>query len=478
MPPKSNTAKPPVFGPTTLFDKVWANHIVSAQTEEQPAVLYIDLHLVHEVTSPQAFTELKSRGLKVRSPERVFATIDHSTPTLPTNADGSHPYANDDNRKQVETLYANAKEYGITLNGWESDRRGVVHVTAPESGRVQPGMTIVCGDSHTATHGAFGALAFGIGTTEVGHVLASQCLLQRKPKSMAINVTGALQDGVTAKDLILAIIAKIGTSGGTGYVLEYRGDAIKTLTMEERMTVCNMSIEGGARAGMIAPDQVTVDWLKANTPLGERDDFDAMASQWLSLKTDDGAAFDKSVTIDASVLTPMVTYGIDPSMAIGVDDMVPANANEDALQYMGFEAGHDVHAQKVSKVFVGSCTNGRLSDLQAVANILKGRKVADGVEMLIVPGSVKTKADAEAIGLDKIFTDAGAQWREAGCSMCLAMNGDIAQAGEVVVSTSNRNFKGRQGPGARTVLASPETAAASAVNGHITDPRTFKEATQ
>jgi len=472
MPPKPSTP------PSTLFDKVWAAHLVSEQTVDQPAVLYIDLHLVHEVTSPQAFSELKSRGLKVRSPERVFATIDHSTPTLPTNADGTHPYATDENRLQVEKLYANAKDNGLTLNGWESDRRGVVHVTAPETGRVTPGMTIVCGDSHTATHGAFGALAFGIGTTEVGHVLASQCLLQRKPKSMAINVTGALQQGVTAKDLILAIIAKIGTSGGTGYVIEYRGDAVKALSMEERMTVCNMSIEGGARAGMIAPDDVTIAWLKANTPLGERGDFQSMSQKWLAFKTDEGASFDKIVNIDANSITPMVTYGIDPSMAIGVDDLVPAGANKDALEYMGFEAGHDVHGQKVSKVFIGSCTNGRLSDLQAAANILKGRKVAEGVEMLIVPGSVKTKADAEAIGLDKVFVDAGAQWREAGCSMCLAMNGDMAAPGELVVSTSNRNFKGRQGPGARTVLASPETAAASAVMGHITDPRTFKEAAQ
>lgn len=464
-----DTANP---APKTLFEKVWDAHVVRDESGDAPALLYIDLHLIHEVTSPQAFGVLDQRGITVRRPDRTVATCDHSTPTGAPLPDGSRPYATPENKAQVEKLAENCAKHGVTFHGWESDHRGVVHVMGPELGLTQPGMTIVCGDSHTATHGAFGALAFGIGTTEVSHVLASQCLLQRKPKTMAVTVTGELQPGVTAKDLILAIIAQIGCAGGTGHVIEYRGPAVEALSMEGRMTVCNMSIEAGARAGLIAPDATTIDWLRGreNVPQGEA--FDAAAEHWLSLRTDEGATFDTEVFVDASAIKPMISWGINPGQGAAIEAATPTQDDADtqkALNYMGLDAGADLKGTPIDLVFVGSCTNGRLPDLRAAADVLRGRQVADSVRMMVVPGSVAVKAQAEAEGLDQVFRDAGAEWREAGCSMCLAMNGDIAQPGERVVSTSNRNFEGRQGPGARTMLASPETAAACAVAGHVVD---------
>ena len=460
----------------TLFDKVWERHIVVPETEAYPATFYIDLHLIHEVTSPQAFTVLRERGLKVRRPDRTLATIDHSTPTL-INADGSRPYVTAQAETQVETLLANTEEYGIETHGWDSDNRGIVHVMGPELGATQPGMTIVCGDSHTSTHGAFGAIAFGIGTTQVGHVLANQSILMRKPKTMAINVNGQLADGVTPKDVILAIIAKIGIGGGTGYALEYRGNVFEDMSMDGRMTVCNMSIEAGARCGMIAPDETTFSYLKDRkfTP----ENYDAACADWASLATDEGAVFDKDVHIRAEDIKPMVTYGTHPGMGISIDSSIPAAADETdqgALDYMQLEAGDKIAGTPIDKVFIGSCTNSRLEDLRAAAAIFKNRKVAKHVTTIIVPGSVLIKARAEDEGLDKVFTDAGAEWREAGCSMCLGMNGDIGAPGDLVVSTSNRNFMGRQGPGVRTVLASPETAAASAIAGVIADPRKMETA--
>ena len=457
----------------TLFDKVWNRHVVVAQTENNPATLYIDLHLIHEVTSPQAFTELKTRGLKVRRPDRTLATIDHSTPTR-INADGSRPYVTPQAETQVETLLANTKAHGIETHGWESEHRGIVHVMGPELGATQPGMTIVCGDSHTSTHGAFGAIAFGIGTTQVGHVLANQCLLMPKPKTMAINVNGQLPAGVTPKDVILHIIAEIGVGGGTGYALEYRGNVFEEMSMEGRMTVCNMSIEGGARCGMVGPDQTTFDYIHGRKFAPKN--FDEACEDWLSLRTDDGATFDKEVDIRAEDIKPMVTYGTHPGMGMSIDSLIPAaqsDADQGALDYMQMTAGEKIAGTKVDKVFIGSCTNSRLEDLRAAASIFKDNKVADGVTTIIVPGSVITKFQAEEEGLHQIFIDAGAEWREAGCSMCLGMNGDIGAPGDLVVSTSNRNFMGRQGPGVRTVLASPETAAATAITGVITDPRTI-----
>jgi len=457
----------------TLFDKVWERHIVVPETDAHPATLYVDLHLTHEVTSPQAFTVLRERGLKVRRPDLTIATIDHSTPTK-INPDGSRPYVTEQAAKQVDTLLANAEEYGIEVHGWESDNRGIVHVMSPELGATQPGKTIVCGDSHTSTHGAFGAIAFGIGATQVGHVLATQCLLMRKPKTMAINVNGQLQDGVTPKDVILAIIAEIGVGGGTGYALEYRGNVFEQMSMDGRMTVCNMSIEAGARCGMIASDETTFSYLKDRKYTPEN--YDAACADWASLATDEGAVFDKEVHIKAEDIRPMVTYGTHPGMGMSIEDIIPAaidKADESALDYMQLKAGDKIAGTYVNKVFIGSCTNSRMEDLRAAAAILKGRKIADHVTALIVPGSVLIKARAEDEGLDKIFTAAGAEWREAGCSMCLGMNGDIGAPGDLIVSTSNRNFMGRQGPGVRTVLASPETAAASAIAGVITDPRTI-----
>jgi 3-isopropylmalate/(R)-2-methylmalate dehydratase large subunit len=459
----------------TLFDKVWAAHEVLAETPDTPAVLYIDLHLIHEVTSPQAFSLLKSLHLPVRRPERTLATMDHSTPTTTEQVFGKVPIKVDAAARQVRQLERNAAEFGIELFGMRDARRGIVHVISPELGCTQPGMTIVCGDSHTSTHGAFGALAFGIGTTEVGHVMATQSLLQRRPRSFAVNVNGKLSPGVTAKDLILAIIARIGVSGGTGHVFEYRGSTIHALSMDERMTVCNMSIEAGARAGMIAPDDTTFDYLKETPRAPKGRDWDAALARWRNLYSDPDAIFDASVDIDAAQIEPMITYGTNPGMVVPIGGAIPDTvgdaAFDKALRYMGFHNGEGMLGKPVNVVFIGSCTNGRLEDLQAAARILKGRKVAAGVHLLIVPGSQQIKLKAEASGLAEIFKAAGADWRESGCSMCLGMNGDTVGAGQYSISTSNRNFEGRQGVGARTLLVSPLTAAASAVRGRITDPR-------
>jgi 3-isopropylmalate/(R)-2-methylmalate dehydratase large subunit len=459
-----------------MFEKVWDNHVVVPETTETPAVLFIDLHLTHEVTTPQAYTELRTRGIKLRRPDLTLATMDHSTPTRTEQVFGGVPIAVDSAAKQVQQLEINAREFGVELFNLQDSRRGIVHIIGPELGITQPGKTIVCGDSHTSTHGAFGALAFGIGTTEVGHVLATQCLLQRRPKTFAINVVGDLPTGVTAKDLILAIIGKIGVSGGTGYVLEYRGRAIERMSMDERMTICNMSIEAGARAGMIAPDATTFEYLAATPRAPKGAEWDAAVARWSKLPSDPGSTFDRSIDIDASALVPMVTYGTHPGMVAPITGSVPAQGDavfEKALKYMGLAAGQIISEVPVQNVFVGSCTNGRLSDLRNAARVLRGHKLAAGVKMLVVPGSQAVKRAAEAEGLHKIFLDAGAEWRESGCSMCLGMNGDLVPTGHYSISTSNRNFEGRQGVGARTLLASPETAAASAIRGRVTDPREF-----
>jgi len=464
----------------TLFEKVWQRHLVRNESAETPAVIYIDLHLLHEVTSPQAFDELKRRGLSVRRTDRCLATIDHSTPTSSVKADGSRDYVTDQARAQVEMLYDNCAQYGIELHGWGSPHRGIIHVIGPELGATQPGMTIVCGDSHTATHGAFGALAFGIGTTEVGHVLASQCLLQRKPKTLGIRIEGKLGPGVGAKDLILHVIRTIGVDGGTGSVIEYYGSTVRDLDMEGRMTLCNMSIECGARAGMVAPDQVTFDYLQGRPMAPQGEVWDAAVADWKTLTTDAGARYDTHVEIDASLIQPSITYGTHPGMVVAIDEAVPSSheddSNADALDYMGFKSGETLGQETVDVVFIGSCTNSRLSDLRAAADILKNRTVAEGLRMLVVPGSEEIKLQAEAAGLDQIFKAAGAEWREPGCSMCIGMNGDIARPGQLVVSTSNRNFKGRQGAMVRTILASPLTAAACAVTGTVTNPKQFLEA--
>ncbi|MGW8370259.1 MAG: 3-isopropylmalate dehydratase large subunit [Gammaproteobacteria bacterium] len=459
----------------SLFDKVWEAHIVSPETEDRPAILYVDLHLIHEVTSPQAFDVLREQELKVRRPDRCLATLDHSIPTVPIKTIKdleivSEPAA----AKQVIQMEKNCADFGIELKNFASEDRGIVHVIAPELGATQPGRTIVCGDSHTSTHGAFGALAFGIGTTEVGHVLATQCLLQRKPKSLAINLSGTLQPGVSAKDIILKVIGEIGVAGGTGHVIEYRGEAIRGLSMEERMTICNMSIEAGARAGMIAPDDVTYEYMAGRpmAPAGEA--WDKAVRAWRQLPSDDSATFDRSVSIDVGSLRPMVTFGTNPGMVVPIDQAVPKNGDsafQKALNYMQIEPGKPLLGQTVNVVFIGSCTNGRLSDLEAAASVLKGRRVADNVRLLVVPGSAPVKAAAEAKGIDEIVRAAGGEWREPGCSMCIAMNGDTVAAGQLAVSTSNRNFEGRQGTGARTILASPLTAAAAAVRGQVADPR-------
>ncbi|MEY4933119.1 MAG: hypothetical protein RLZZ403_1439 [Pseudomonadota bacterium] len=461
----------------TLFEKVWERHEVVPETADTPAVLYIDLHLIHEVTTPQAFTLLREQNLKVRRPDRVLATMDHSTPTTSDEIFGRIPIRMESAAQQIHKLEENCRDFGIELLGMTHEQRGIVHIVGPELGATQPGKTIVCGDSHTATHGAFGALAFGIGTTEVGHVLATQCLLQRRPKTLAINVKGRLPGGVTAKDLILAIIGKIGVGGGTGHVIEYRGEAISALSMDERMTVCNMSIEAGARAGMIAPDETTFAYLKGRPKAPQGADWDKAVAAWRDLKSDAGARFDREVDIDASTLEPMITYGTHPGMVLPISASVPSKPDDavfaKALNYMGMTPGERLIDKPINIVFVGSCTNARLSDLELAARVLKGHKVADGVRMLVVPGSQQIKHAAEALGLDKIFIDAGAEWRESGCSMCIGMNGDLAGSGQYVVSTSNRNFEGRQGQGARTLLASPATAAAAAIRGRITDPRQF-----
>jgi 3-isopropylmalate/(R)-2-methylmalate dehydratase large subunit len=464
--------------PQTLFEKIWDQHVV-VQQPDSPAVLYIDLHLVHEVTSPQAFTGLRDRRLTIHRVDKTFATIDHSIPTL----DPSLPIADPLAAKQIEQMEINAREFGIRLYGMHDPQRGIVHVIGPELGLTRPGMTIVCGDSHTATHGAFGALAFGIGTSEVEHVLATQCLLQRKPMSCNVQVEGLMQKGVSAKDIILALILEIGVGGGTGYVFEYSGSAIRALDMEERMTVCNMSIEGGARAGMIAPDDITFEFLAGREFSPKGSDWDKTVDLWKKLPTDDGATYDKVVTIDASKLEPMVTYGTNPGMGMKITGRVPdpdmvSDASQKsglikALGYMDLYPGQSVIGKKVDVVFIGSCTNGRLTDLRQAASILKDRKISAGTRVLVVPGSQAIKRQAEVEGLARIFIDAGAEWREAGCSMCIAMNGDQLSPGQYAVSTSNRNFEGRQGKGGRTFLASPWTAAASAVNGVVTDPRLF-----
>jgi len=461
----------------TLFQKIWDRHVVVPETDATPAVLYVDLHLTHEVTSPQAFTLLRQHGLPVRRPERTLATMDHSTPTRTEQVFGGAPIAIDSAARQVRELERNCREFGVELFDLHSPLRGIVHIIGPELGLTQPGATIVCGDSHTSTHGAFGALAFGIGSTEVGHVLATQCLLQRQPRTLAIEVGGRLPAGVTAKDLILAIIGRIGVSGGTGYVIEYRGAAIRALSMEERMTVCNMSIEAGARAGMVAPDETTFAYLEGRPRAPAGDEWERALEWWRRLPSDDGATFDATLEFDASRLEPMITYGTNPGMVVPVSGNIPRRSNDAAfaraMDYMGFEGGEAIRDQPVNVVFVGSCTNARLSDLRQAASVLRGHRIARGVRMLVVPGSQQVKAAAEAEGLDRIFIEAGAEWRESGCSMCLGMNGDTVPRGQYSISTSNRNFEGRQGAGARTLLASPPTAAASAVRGRVTDPREF-----
>ena len=461
----------PGSSPMTLLDKLWDAHVVSTETADTPAVLYIDLHLIHEVTSPQAFALLRERGLKVRRPDRTVATMDHAIPTSPAVPAGPEAAA------QVAALEKNCRDFGITLFPVGNERQGIVHVIGPELGLSQPGMTIVCGDSHTSTHGALGALAFGIGTSEVGHVLGTQCLLQRKPKAFAFEIDGRLAAGVTAKDLILALIARIGTAGATGHAVEYRGAAVRALSMEERMTVCNMSIEAGARAGMVAPDDVTFEYLAGRPYSPQGKAWDDAVARWRRLPTDDLASFDRVERIDASTLEPMITYGTSPGMGVPIRGVVPhpnGDASLDkALRYMGLTPGQPLLGQKVDVVFIGSCTNSRLSDLRQAARVFQGRKVAPGVKALVVPGSQQIKKQAESEGLDRIFRDAGAEWRESGCSMCLAMNGDRLEPGQYAVSTSNRNFEGRQGAGGRTFLASPLTAAATAVTGKITDVRTL-----
>ncbi|MEE8093915.1 MAG: 3-isopropylmalate dehydratase large subunit [Gammaproteobacteria bacterium] len=463
----------------SLFEKVWDQHVVVAETDESPAILYIDLHLVHEVTSPQAFSLLRDQGLTVRRPEQTLATIDHSIPTTPVSSLADLVVTSDTPAtRQLVQMEKNCNDFGIALRDFSSPERGIVHVIGPELGATQPGMTIVCGDSHTSTHGAFGALAFGIGTTEVAHVLATQCMLQRRPKTFAVNVEGSLPPGVAAKDIVLSIIGRIGVDGGIGHAIEYRGSAISALSMEERMTICNMSIEGGARAGMIAPDDTTYEYLAGRPYAPSGADWDRALAAWQQLPGDPEAHFDKQITLDVSKLKPMVTFGTNPGMVISIDEPVPTPAGNDeafakALAYMQLESGKPLAGTPVDIVFVGSCTNSRLSDLEVVAGLLKGRRIADGVRMLVVPGSQQVKVDAEARGLDRVFKAAGAEWREAGCSMCIAMNGDFVPAGKLAVSTSNRNFQGRQGTGARTILASPLTAAASALTGVVSDPRQF-----
>ena len=464
------------MGGKSLFEKVWEDHIVVPEGPNNPAILYIDLHLIHEVTTPQAFTLLKENGLAVRRPDLTLATMDHSTPTVPIRSLKDIDIVSEPAQAaQIRLMVENCADFGIELHGFGSDQRGIVHVIGPEIGATQPGKTIVCGDSHSSTHGAFGALAFGIGSTEVAHVLASQCLLQRKPKTMAVNIDGRLPARVTAKDIILAIIGQIGVDGGTGHVIEFRGSTISALSMEQRMTICNMTIEAGARAGMMAPDDTTIEFIAGRPQAPSGPAWDAAVQRWMKLPSDSDAHFDKEVQIDVSQLAPMVTFGTNPGMVVPITDRIPDDTGNlsfnKALDYMGLKAGQPMLGTPVDIVFVGSCTNSRLPDLRAVASMLDGHKVSDSVRMLVVPGSEKIKQQAEAEGLHKIFTAAGAEWREAGCSMCLGMNGDVVPPGKLCVSTSNRNFEGRQGVGARTILASPETAAASAISGRIADPR-------
>jgi 3-isopropylmalate/(R)-2-methylmalate dehydratase large subunit len=468
--------------PRTLAEKIWDAHVVRSQQGE-PELLFIDLHLVHEVTSPQAFDGLRAAGRKIRRPDLTIATEDHNVPTTGITGPGvpltgpDSPVTDPVSRTQVEALRKNAAEFGVRLHPMGDAGQGIVHVIGPQLGLTQPGMTIVCGDSHTSTHGAVGALAFGIGTSEVEHVLATQTLPQIKPKTMAVNVSGALPPGVTAKDLILAIIARIGIGGGQGYIIEYRGEAIRSLSMDGRLTVCNMSIEAGARAGLIAPDEVTFSYLEGRPHAPSGAAWETALEYWRSLPTDEGATFDREVTIDATELTPYVTWGTNPGQALPLAALVPDPAStqdraaaERALTYMGLTPGTPLRDIAVDTVFVGSCTNGRLSDLRAAAEVLRGRRVAPGVRMLVVPGSMQVRALAEEEGLNEVFTAAGAEWRSAGCSMCLGMNPDTLSPGERSASTSNRNFEGRQGKGGRTHLVSPAVAAATAVTGKLTAP--------
>jgi len=463
--------------PRTLFEKLWDEHVVAAPTGQLP-LLYVDLHLVHEVTSPQAFDGLRAAGRKVREPLRTIATVDHNIPTEPRGT----PITDEIARRQIEALQQNCRDFGVHLFDMDSPDQGIVHVIGPELGYTQPGMTIVCGDSHTSTHGAFGALAFGIGTSEVEHVLATQCLPQRKPKTMLIQVKDKLAEGVTAKDLVLGILGKIGTDGATGHVIEYAGEAVRALSMEGRMTVCNMSIEAGARAGMIAPDETTFAYMKGRPFAPSGKDWDAAVARWRQLTSDPGAKYDTVVEINAAELAPFVTWGTNPGMVVPITGRVPelpANGNDRPnaqrmLEYMGLEPGTPVEKIRIDRVFIGSCTNSRLEDLRAAARVAKGHKVANGVRAMVVPGSQKVKHAAEKEGLDKIFQAAGFEWRESGCSMCLGMNPDILNPGERCASTSNRNFEGRQGRGGRTHLLSPMMAAAAAIEGHFTDIRNWK----
>jgi 3-isopropylmalate/(R)-2-methylmalate dehydratase large subunit len=463
--------------PRTLFEKLWDEHVVAAPTDQLP-LLYVDLHLVHEVTSPQAFEGLRAAGRKVREPLRTIATVDHNIPTEPRGT----PITDEIAKRQIEALQQNCRDFGVHLFDMDSPDQGIVHVIGPELGYTQPGMTIVCGDSHTSTHGAFGALAFGIGTSEVEHVLATQCLPQRKPKTMLIQVTGELAEGVTGKDLVLGILGKIGTDGATGHVIEYAGEAVRALSMEGRMTVCNMSIEAGARAGMIAPDETTFAYMKGRSFAPSGKDWDTAVARWRQLTSDPGAKYDTVVEINAAELAPFVTWGTNPGMVVPITGRVPElptngkdrpNAQR-MLEYMGLEPGTPVEKIRIDRVFIGSCTNSRLEDLRAAARVAKGHRVANGVRAMVVPGSQKVKHAAEQEGLDRIFQDAGFEWRESGCSMCLGMNPDILNPGERCASTSNRNFEGRQGRGGRTHLLSPMMAAAAAIEGHFTDIRNWK----
>lgn len=466
--------------PRTLPEKVWDSHVVYSAPGE-PDLLYIDLHMVHEVTSPQAFESLRLSGRKVKHPELTLATMDHNVPTTGLQFGITDPVS----KAQIEALKTNCHDFGIPLYGMGDIRQGIVHVIGPELGLTQPGMTVVCGDSHTSTHGAFGALAFGIGTSEVEHVLATQCLWQQRPKTMAIEVNGELPPGVTAKDIILGIIERIGVSGGNGYIVEYRGSTIQALSMEERMTICNMSIEAGARAGMIAPDDTTFAFIEGREHAPKGADWEKAVEYWRTLPTDEGATFDRTVSIDASDLAPYVTWGTNPSQSVKVTGVIPnpkdatSETERDgvvrALKYMGLEPDVPITDVKIDTVFIGSCTNGRIGDLRAAAKVLKGRKIASNVTGIVVPGSMQVKSQAEKEGLDKVFTEAGLEWRDAGCSMCLGMNPDILQPGKRAASTSNRNFEGRQGPGGRTHLLSPAMAAAAAVAGHFVDIRELED---
>ena len=468
-----------MFANRTLFEKVWDSHLVCEPAGGSP-LLYIDLHLVHEVTSPQAFDGLRAAGRRVRQPQRTVATVDHNIPTTPRGLPITDPIA----ARQINALQQNCKEFGIPLFDIDSPQQGIVHVIGPELGLTQPGMTIVCGDSHTSTHGAFGALAFGVGTSEVEHVLATQCLPQRKPKTMLIDAHGALPEGVTAKDLILGVIGQIGTDGATGHVLEYAGDAVRALSMEGRMTVCNMSIEAGARAGVVAPDETTFAYIKGRRFAPKNDEWERALAYWRTLPSDSGSRYDKVVKIDASRLAPFVTWGTNPGMVVPVTERVPElngfrsdadrRAAERMFEYMALQPGTRVQDIPVDRVFIGSCTNSRLEDLRAAARVAKGYKVNSKVRAMVVPGSQAVKQAAEQEGLHKIFLEAGFEWRESGCSMCLGMNPDILQPGERCASTSNRNFEGRQGRGGRTHLVSPMMAAAAAIAGHFTDVRNWR----